>query len=71
MIASAVFARVVAAVGAVAVAVRHSGDGPRQPVYGTSPEIPFVKAQCTIPTLKIPTAKGWKNGHTPSAAAGL
>ncbi|MDB5623220.1 MAG: yliI [Devosia sp.] len=71
MNASAVFARVVAAVGAIAVAVRHSGDGPRSPVYGTTPTIPVAKAQGTIPTLKMPTAKGWENGHTPTAAAGL
>ncbi|WP_172123107.1 MULTISPECIES: sorbosone dehydrogenase family protein [unclassified Devosia] len=68
---SAVFARVVAAVGAVAVAVRHSGDGPRPPVYGTAPTIPAPKPQGSIPTLKMPTAKGWEPGHTPTAAAGL
>ena len=71
MNASAVFARVVAAVGAVAVAVRHSGDGPRPPVYGTAPAIPAPKPQGTIPTLKMPTAKGWEAGHKPTAAAGL
>ncbi|MDF2798719.1 MAG: yliI [Devosia sp.] len=68
---SAVFARVVAAVGAVAVAVRHSGDGPRPPVYGTAPTIPAPKPQGSIPTLKMPTAKGWEGEHKPTAAAGL
>ncbi|HEY0033766.1 MAG TPA: sorbosone dehydrogenase family protein, partial [Devosia sp.] len=65
MTETSIFARVVAAVGAVAVAVRHSGDGPRLPAYGTTPEIPAAKPQGTIPTLKMPTAKGWENGRTP------
>ncbi|WP_375450714.1 PQQ-dependent sugar dehydrogenase [uncultured Devosia sp.] len=71
MNSSAIFARVVAAVGAVAVAVRHSGDGPRPPVYGTTPAIPDPKPQGNIPTLKMPSAKGWENGRTPIAAPGL
>ena len=68
---SAVVARLAAIVGAVAVAVRHAGEGPRAPVYGTTPDIPTAKPQGTIPTLKMPTARGWENGHTPAAAAGL
>ncbi|WDR06024.1 sorbosone dehydrogenase family protein [Devosia rhodophyticola] len=71
MNASALFARFVAVVGAAAVAVRHSGDGPRPPVYGTTPTIPDAKPQGSIPTLKMPTAKGWENGRTPKAASGL
>lgn len=71
MTETSVFARVVAAVGAVAVAVRHRGDGPRQPVYGTTPAIPEPKPQGSIPTLKMPTAKGWEGGRTPIAAPGL
>jgi len=65
------FARAVAAIGAVAVAVRHSGDGPRPPVYGTTPSIPAPKPQGKIPTLKMPTAKGWEGNHKPTVAAGL
>ncbi|HEY8578111.1 MAG TPA: sorbosone dehydrogenase family protein [Devosia sp.] len=65
------FANLVAAIGAVAVAVRHSGDGPRSPVYGPAPAMPAAKPQGSIPTLKMPTAKGWENGRTPIAAAGL
>lgn len=68
---SAIFARFVALVGAAAVAIRHSGDGPRPPVFGTKPEIPAAKPQGSIPTLKMPTAKGWENGHKPKAAAGV
>lgn len=71
MDASAVFARLVAFVGSVAVAIRHSGDGPRPPAYGQTPAIPDPKPQGSIPTLKMPTAKGWENGRTPIAAPGL
>ncbi|MFD1254074.1 Membrane bound L-sorbosone dehydrogenase [Devosia equisanguinis] len=67
---NSLFARLVAAIGAVAVAIRHSGDGPRQPAFGTAPAIPEAKAQGTIPTLKMPTAKGWEGNHMPTAAAG-
>ena len=65
------FARFVALVGGIAVAVRHSGDGPRPPVFGTTPSIPAPKPQGKIPTLKMPTAKGWEGDHKPTAAAGL
>jgi glucose/arabinose dehydrogenase len=65
------FARFVALVGGVAVALRHSGDGPRQPAFGTQPAIPDPKPQGKIPTLKMPTAKGWEGDHKPNAAAGL
>ena len=67
---NSIFARVVAVVGAAAVAVRHSGDGPRPPVYGTTPNIPAPKPQGSIPTLKMPTAKGWEGDHKPTTAAG-
>ncbi|RYG94927.1 MAG: sorbosone dehydrogenase family protein, partial [Alphaproteobacteria bacterium] len=33
--------------------------------------IPAPKAQGSIPTLKMPTAKGWEGNHVPTAAAGL
>ena len=65
------FARFVALVGGIAVAVRHAGDGPRQPAYGTRPAIPDPKPQGKIPTLKMPTAKGWEGDHRPTPAAGL
>ena len=71
MNASSIFAQIVAAIGAVAVAIRHSGDGPRPPVYGNTPKIPAPKAQGSIPTLKMPTAKGWVDGHLPTVAPGL
>ena len=65
------FARFVALVGGAAVAIRHSGDGPRPPAFGTAPAIPDPKPQGKIPTLKMPTAKGWEGDHKPTAAAGL
>lgn len=71
MVEPSLFARFVALVGGAAVALRHSGDGLRKPVYGTAPVIPEAKAQGKIPTLKMPTAKGWEGDHKPTAAAGL
>jgi glucose/arabinose dehydrogenase len=65
------FARLVALVGGAAVAIRHAGDGPKSPVYGTKPSFPEPKPQGAIPTLKMPTAKGWEGDHKPTAAAGL
>lgn len=65
------FARFVALVGECAVAIRHSGDGLRQPVYGTAPVIPVAKPQGKIPTLKMPTARGWEGDHKPTPATGL
>ena len=65
------FASIVAAVGAAAVAIRHRNDGPRPAVYGKAPAIPAPKAQGSIPTLKMPSARGWEGDHKPTAAAGL
>jgi glucose/arabinose dehydrogenase len=71
MAASSPFARFIAFVSKGVVAIRHSGDGSRAPVYGTAPVIPEAKPQGKIPTLKMPTAKGWEGEHKPTAAAGL
>ncbi|WP_395672801.1 PQQ-dependent sugar dehydrogenase [Inquilinus sp.] len=68
---SGIFARVVALVGAGAVHLRHRNDGPQPPAFGSAPAIPAAKPQGSIPTLKMPTAKGWVAGHTPIAAPGL
>ncbi|GLQ53916.1 PQQ-dependent sugar dehydrogenase [Devosia nitrariae] len=65
------FARFVALVGGAAVAIRHSGEGPKSPAYGTEPAIPMPKPQGSIPTLKMPTAKGWEGDHKPTPAPGL
>ena len=71
MAQTSLFARIVALVGGAAVAIRHAGDGPRSPAYGTAPAIPDPKPQGKIPTLKMPTAKGWEGDHKPTPAPGL
>ncbi|MGE7369875.1 PQQ-dependent sugar dehydrogenase [Neorhizobium sp. NPDC001467] len=66
-----VFARLVAVIGECIVAIRHSRDEARPPVYGSAPAIPLAKPQGRMPTLKMPTARGWEGDHKPTAAAGL
>src|SRR5215467_9650200 len=68
---SGIFARVVAVVGAAAIQMRHRHDGPLPQAFGNTPAIPTAKPQGSIPTLKMPTAKGWTAGQTPVAAPGL
>ncbi len=68
---STVFARLVALVGSLTVAVRRAKDGDATPAWGSAPAIPAGKPQGAIPTLKMPTAKGWEPGQTPIAAPGL
>lgn len=50
--------------------MRRWGKDTETPALGTTPDIPQAKAQ-SIPTLKMPTAKGWEPGHKPTAAPGL
>src|SRR5690606_26877678 len=71
MAESSPFARFIDLVSKGVVAIRHSGDSARAPVYGAAPVIPEAKPQGKIPTLKMPTAKGWEGEHKPTAAAGL
>ena len=37
------------------------------PAFGGNPAIPAAKPQGAIPTLKMPTARGWAKGETPKA----
>ncbi|MCR9088187.1 MAG: sorbosone dehydrogenase family protein [Rhodobacteraceae bacterium] len=67
---SAIFARIVAMIGAAMILMRRWGKTPEAPAVGTAPEVPEAKAQ-GIMTLKMPTAKGWPEGHMPVAAEGL
>jgi hypothetical protein len=53
------FARLVALVGAAAIAWRRMQGVPSEPAVGSNPAIPTAKPQGNIPTLKMPTAKGW------------
>ena len=68
---SAIFAQIVALIGAVAIFVRRLQGTPSVQAVGTAPAIPTAKPQGAIPTLKMPTARGWGAGQTPVAAAGL
>jgi hypothetical protein len=68
---SDIFARVVAFIGGTALQVRRLTGGPQEPAWGASPAIPPAKSQGYIPTLKMPTARGWTRGQTPVAAPGL
>jgi len=68
---SDIFARIVALIGATAVAWRRLQGGAHAPAVGSAPLIPAAKPQGSIPTLKMPTAQGWAAGQTPVAAPGL
>jgi len=57
-------------VGAAAILMRRWGKETDEPVLGSEPVIPQARAQ-GIPTLKMPTAKGWEEGHKPTTAPGL
>jgi len=70
MSANSIFAQIVALIGGAAVTLRHGGES-KPAVYGAAPNIPAPKAQGSIPTLKMPTAKGWEGNHVPTAAPGL
>jgi len=68
---SDIFARVVALTGGTALVMRRLTEGSHEPAWGSSPAIPAAKPQGSIPTLKMPTARGWTEGQTPVAAPGL
>jgi glucose/arabinose dehydrogenase len=63
-------ARGVAMLGASMILIRRYGKDAPDPAVGLTPSIPEAKAQ-GIPTLKMPTAKGWAPGHLPTCAPGL
>ena len=66
-----VLARVVAWVGAGAVKWRSLQEAGHRPAVGAQPQIPAGRPQGSIPTLKMPTARGWEPGQLPEAASGL
>ena len=70
MTPSSIFAQIVAVIGDAAVFLRHRNDGPLPQAFGAKPSIPAARPQ-GVPTLKMPTAKGWAPGAKPVAAAGL
>ena len=57
-------------IGGAAIMLRKWGKETDAPAIGGAPIIPEARPQ-NIPTLKMPTAKGWVPGHKPTAAAGL
>lgn len=64
------FGKIVAVIGSVLVWRRSSAERANAPALGATPVIPEAKAQ-GLPTLKMPTAQGWSEGHVPTAAPGL
>jgi glucose/arabinose dehydrogenase len=68
---SGMFARIVALIGAAAVAWRRLQGVPQEAAWGSAPVVPAAKPQGAIPTLKMPTAKGWSDGQKPVVAPGL
>ena len=68
---SGIFARMVALIGYAALLLRRVRSGVHEPAWGSAPAIPPAKPQGYIPTLKMPTARGWTEGQTPVAAPGL
>ena len=68
---SDIFAKLVALIGAAAILWRRLQSGALEAAVGSTPAIPAARPQGSIPTLKMPTARGWAQGQTPLAAPGL
>jgi glucose/arabinose dehydrogenase len=68
---SSIFARIVAVIGAGALQWRKLQGAAPEPAFGSAPVVPAAKPQGAIPTLKMPSARGWSEGQKPVAAAGL
>src|SRR3981189_2793233 len=68
---SHIFARIVALIGAAALLWRRLQGAAPEPAWGSAPVVPAAKPQGSIPTLKMPTARGWTDGQMPVAAPGL
>ena len=68
---SDIFARIVALIGAAALLWRRLQGAAPAPAWGSAPVVPVAKPQGTLPTLKMPSARGWSDGQIPTAAPGL
>src|SRR4029077_14506795 len=68
---SGIFARLVALIGAAALFWRRLQGVAPEPAWGSAPVVPTAKPQGSLPTLKMPTARGWSDGQKPVAAPGL
>jgi glucose/arabinose dehydrogenase len=71
MTLSRAFAQVVALIGDAAIQVRRLQGSVEGQAVGATPTIPPARPQGNVPTLKMPTARGWAPGQTPVAAPGL
>src|SRR5262249_15873243 len=65
------FAKVVAVIGGAALTVRKMQGVPQVEAWGVAPVIPAAKSQGAIPTLKMPSARGWGEGQKPNTTPGL
>jgi glucose/arabinose dehydrogenase len=68
---SGVFAQFVALLGGIALRWRRLQGAAHEPAWGSAPVVPAAKPQGAIPTLKMPSARGWTEGQKPVAAPGL
>src|SRR6185369_3046109 len=68
---SSIFAQFVALLGGIALQWRKLTGTEPAPAWGQTPAIPEAKPQGAIPTLKMPTARGWSEGQKPAVAPGL
>src|ERR1700684_1592637 len=68
---SSIFAQIVALIGGVARRWRRLQGASPEPAWGSAPVVPEAKPQGSLPTLKMPTARGWSDGQLPVAAPGL
>ena len=68
---SGIYAEFVALVGSAALRWRRLQGADHAPAWGSAPVVPAAKPQGALPTLKMPTARGWTEGQKPVAAPGL
>jgi glucose/arabinose dehydrogenase len=68
---SEIFSRVVEGIGEAAIVLRRQDGRKVKQAFGANPTIPLAKPQGSIPTLKMPTARGWPQGQKPTVAPGL
>jgi glucose/arabinose dehydrogenase len=71
MTMSSIMAQIVALLGGVALQWRKLQGAAPAPAWGSAPVVPEAKPQGAIPTLKMPSARGWSEGQKPVAAPGL
>src|SRR5450631_4027923 len=68
---SGIFAKIVALIGGAALLWRKLQGVAPEPAWGSTPVVPVAKPQGALPTLKMPSARGWTDGQLPVAAPGL